>query len=472
MAVIMANSSLSYTKMALPYIMRQFLEEVVTLVTDENGIILHISEDYAKIIGLSRDEAEGAYCYDVIPRSRMHIVARTGKKELGVPFLMKNGEYVIIDRLPVHENGAIKAVVCIILFSTEVLTTQKSVYILDNITQELQQYKTDLKKLRGSKYSIENIIGTSPPMTAIKQSLYKVSQTKSTILIRGETGTGKELFAHAIHSLSPRSHQPLVTINCAAIPADLFESELFGYVEGAFTGARRGGSAGKFELANKGTLVLDEIHLLPLQMQPKLLRVLQEREIERVGGGKTIGIDVRMIFITNQNLLELVERGLFREDLFYRINIVPIKIPPLRERKSDIEELTEHLIGKINRNLGLRITGIDPEAIRLFGLHDWPGNVRELEHVLERAANICLSGQLTLDCFESILDRVYGAELERINAPETLHTAKMCAERSKIVEALASSGGNVSKACKGLNISRSTIYEKMKKYAIDAASCR
>ena len=458
--------------MTLPYIMRQFLEDVVTLITDENGVILYINEDYAKILGLSRDEAEGAYCCDVIPGSRMHIVAKTGKKELGVPFLMKNGEYAIIDRLPVHEDGAIRAVVCIILFSTEVLTTQKAFYSVDNLVQELQQYKTDLKKLRGSKYSIENIIGSAPPMTAIKQSLYKVSQTRSTILISGETGTGKELFAHAIHSLSPRSHQALVTVNCAAIPADLFESELFGYVEGAFTGARRGGSAGKFELANKGTLVLDEIHLLPLQMQPKLLRVLQEREIERVGGSKTIGVDVRMVFITNQNLREQVERGLFREDLFYRINIVPIEVPPLRERKSDIAELADHLVRKINRNLGLKITGIDPGVLRLFERHDWPGNVRELEHVLERAANICLSGPLTLDCFESILDRVCGTEPERSNAPETLDSVKICAERGRIVEALTSTGGNVSEACKFLNISRSTIYEKMKKYAIDAASCR
>jgi transcriptional regulator with PAS, ATPase and Fis domain len=446
--------------------MEQFLADVITLITDENGVILYIHDDYAKILGVTPDEAEGKYCCDIIPGSRMHIVAKTGKKEIGVPFRMKNGEYSVINRLPVSENGNIKAVICIVLFSTDILTTEKSIYMADNLRDELLQYKTDLTKLRGAKYSIDNIIGNAPPIRSAKEAIYSISQTKSTILIGGETGTGKELFAHAIHHLSPRSHQPMVTVNCGAIPTELFESELFGYEEGSFTNARKGGKAGKFEQANKGTLVLDEIHLLPLQMQPKLLRVLQEKEIERIGSNKSKSIDVRLIFITNRNLQELVDKGGFREDLFYRINIVPLEIPPLRERMADIPELTEHLIKKINHNLGLKITGIDPEVLQLFTSHNWPGNVRELEHLLERAANMCLSGRLKLECFQSLMTRLRAAA--RWDPLEnTLTSVKKHAEHEKIVEALTLTRGNISDACRLLNMSRSNMYEKIKKYNID-----
>ncbi len=291
------------------------------------------------------------------------------------------------------------------------------------------------------------------------------SQTTSTILISGETGTGKELFAHAVHQLSLRNHQPLVMVNCAAIPAELFESELFGYAEGSFTGARKGGSAGKFELAHRGTLVLDEIHLLPAKMQPKLLRVLQEREIEQVGSHKLTDIDVRMIFITNKDIEELVRKGEFREDLFYKINVIPIEVPPLRERREDIPELAARLIEKINHNLGLKITGIDPEVLHLFALHNWPGNVRELEHLLERAANMCLSGQLTSRYFESLAARLQ--EQRWPDSPQSkLASVKKHAEQGKIVEALTATKGNVSKASKLLNVSRSNLYEKIRQYNI------
>lgn len=449
----------------ISHIVENFLEDVVTLITDENGIILFIHDDYAKIVGIAPEDAVGKFCYDIIPGSRMHIVAKTRKKELGVTFKLKNGEYAVINRLPVIIDDKVIGVVCFLLFSPLVWTTDQSIGLINSLKDELSNYKSDLTRLRGAKYSIDQIIGNAPAIKAIKESVYKIAQTKSAVLISGETGTGKELFAHAIHQLSPRSHHPLIMINCAAIPTELFESELFGYDDGAFTGARRGGKVGKFELANKGTLVLDEIHQLPLTMQPKLLRVLQEKEIERVGSNKPIDVDVRLITITNRNIREMVNTGQFREDLFYRINTVPIEIPPLRERLTDLPLLVNHLIGRINTNLGLNISGIDPEVLSLFRLHSWPGNVRELEHLLERAANLVLSGQLTIDYFRNLTSRLR-AGARPSNDENSLGSVKRNAEQEKILEALAQTGGNVLRACEILNVSRSALYAKIKQYGI------
>lgn len=446
-------------------IVERFLEDVVTLITDENGIILFIHDDYAKIVGVAPQEAVGKFCCDIIPGSRMHIVAKTGKKELGVTFQLKNGEYAVINRLPVIINGKVIGVVCFLMFSPLIWTTAQAIGRINSLKDELSSYKSDLTRLRGAKYSIDQIIGNVPAIKAIKESVYKIAQTKSAVLISGETGTGKELFAHAIHQLSPRSHNPLIMINCAAIPTELFETELFGYDEGAFTGARKGGKAGKFELANKGTLVLDEIHQMPLTMQPKLLRVLQEKEIERIGGNKPIEVDVRLICITNRNIREMINTGQFREDLFYRINTVPIEIPPLRERLADLPLLVDHLINRINNNLGLTISGIEPEVLQLFRLHSWPGNVRELEHFLERAANLVLSGLLTIDCFENLASRLR-AGVWPGNDENSLMSVKRNAEHEKIIEALTQTQGNVLRACEILNISRSALYAKIKRYNI------
>ena len=232
-----------------------------------------------------------------------------------------------------------------------------------------------------------------------------MAQTKSTVLITGETGTGKELFRACIHHASSRNHQPFIALNCAAIPRDLIESELFGYEEGAFSGARKGGKPGKFELAHRGSLYLDEIDQLPLPLQSKILRAIQEKEIERIGGTKVIDTDIRLICTSNRNLLELVENGEFREDLYYRINVVTLNVPPLRERLEDIPELVKHFIAKINKGLGLNIQGVHNDVLKYFKNYAWPGNVREVEHVLERAANIALSGYLHLYHFEQFIPR-------------------------------------------------------------------
>ena len=449
----------------IAHLTESFLSAVVGVITDENGFILYLNDEYAQLLGVTPTEAEGQYCCDIIPGSRMHIVAQTGRPEPGVAFRLKNGEYSLCNRLPIKENDRVVAVICFVLFTPLLSPVATTDALINRLRDELALCKTDLGRLRGSKYSIDQIIGKAPAIQKIKDALFNIAQTKSTVLISGETGTGKELFAHAIHQLGPRSQHSLVLVNCAAIPTELFESELFGYEEGSFSGARKGGKVGKFEYANGGTLVLDEIDQLPATMQPKLLRVLQEKEIERVGSNCPISIDARMIFITNKNLPELVRKGLFREDLFFRINIVPVEIPPLRERLEDLPALVDCLIRRINRNLGLNISGLEPEVFELFRRHQWPGNVRELEHLLERAGNMVLSGSLGLDHFQSLQSRLqspgpYSTDVKSLTA------TRRSVEQERIAEVLRQTDGNVSHACALLHVSRSVLYEKIKRYNI------
>lgn len=300
------------------------------VVTDLQGRIMFLSEKYAEILQVDRKESVGKHVTEIIPGTRMHIVAKTGIEEMGSIFKLKNGETVLVNRMLVKKNGQVIGVAAFGSISErDEISTSATIEKINKLSQEVKQYKNELTKIRGAKYSLDRIIGNSLKIIKMKELIIKVAQTKSTALINGETGTGKELVAHAIHQQSNRNHQPFIRVNCAAIPSELMEAELFGYEEGAFTGARKGGKIGKFELANCGTILLDEINQMPLYMQSKLLRVIQEREIERVGGTRPKEIDVRFIFTTNQNLFDLVKQDKFREDLYYRINVVSIDIPPL-----------------------------------------------------------------------------------------------------------------------------------------------
>jgi PAS domain S-box-containing protein len=447
-------------------ILERVLEAMAgVLITDEQGRIVYLNDAYTKIIGLSREEVIGKLATDIVPGSRMHIVAKTGQEEIGSIFKLKNGESILVNRLPIKKDGKI---IGAIAFSTinakDSLSTQNTITNVRRLTQELNQYKNDLNKLRGAKYSLDMIIGRSPSIDKVKTLIEKVAQTKSTVLITGETGTGKEFVAHAIHQSSSRSHQPFIRVNCAAIPADLLEAELFGFEEGSFTGAKKGGKLGKFELANNGTLLLDEINSMPLQLQPKLVRIIQEKELERIGGTKSIDVDVRLICTTNQDLYQMVENGEFRSDLFYRINVMTIDTPPLRARHEDIPVLVEHFISKINKELGLNINGIDEDVIALFCSYNWPGNIRELEHSIERAANIVLSGKLSIEHFENLCLRMESENSKQKDAG--LASARAKAEKHAILEALALTNNNVTKASAILNIHRTVLYDKMKKFGI------
>lgn len=438
-----------------------------TIITDNEGKIVFLSKKYAEMMNVSVEEAVGKHVRDVIPQTRMDIVAKTGEAEIGSVHLINGIMPVVCNRIPIKKDGKPVGVIAITTFRK----LDEVNGLLDEINRlnyEIKHYKSELGKLRGAKYSLEQIIGESQKTKQVKELIQKVATSNLTILISGETGTGKELISHAIHQLSPRRHKPFIRINCAAIPRELLEAELFGYEEGAFTGAKKGGKPGKFELANGGTLLLDEINELPLYLQSKLLRVIQEQEIERVGSIRTIELDVRLICTTNKNMQELVRKGEFRQDLYFRVNVVEINSPPLRERTGEIEALAAHFVGKVNRNHGLNITGIHKGVLQLFYKYDWPGNIRELEHVIERAAVMAGYGELAMEHFDYLLPRIIEADTMEIrdNAGTSLDEAKAVAEKQAIVKALLKANGNKTLAAEELNIHRTVLHQKIKKYGI------
>ncbi len=324
--------------------------------------------------------------------------------------------------------------------------------------------KENLKQQLKGRYRVENIIGQSDRMQEVFEAIHRVAPSKATVLLRGESGTGKELIAKAIHYMSPKSKGPFIKFNCASVPEGLLESELFGHEKGSFTGATAM-RKGRFELANDGTIFLDEIGDLPLTLQPKILRVLQEKEFERVGGEKTIKVDVRLIAATSRNLEELVSAGKFREDLYYRLNVVPVFLPPLRERKEDITILVEHFLKKYNEE-NQNSVKITPEVLNMFLNYDWPGNVRELENTIERlvvmaAGNNITSSDLPLNIREQSIKARYTVQIKDA-LPSTIEDI----EKAKILDALQRTGWVQAKAEKLLGITPRQIGYKMKKYSI------
>jgi len=329
---------------------------------------------------------------------------------------------------------------------------------------QLGYYKEQVKRLWGAKYSFDSIIGNSLVLMEAKRMAWDIAGTNSPVLITGETGTGKELFAHAIHQDSPRKDGPFVVINCAAIPDNLVESELFGYEPGAFTGATKEGKQGKFELAHNGSIFLDEVGELPVNVQAKLLRVLQEKEIEKIGSSSSKPINVRIISASNLDLEEMSRQGKFREDLFYRLNVFSVRVPPLRDRLEDIISLSDLFISEFNRDAGTGVRGIDEAARQVLMNYNWPGNVRELKSAIERACLDAKAGMIRkenlffITCKASLL-------LSEESLP-TLKEARYEAERNVIQRALELSGGNRVKACQMLDINRTSFYNKLKELDI------
>jgi Nif-specific regulatory protein len=330
--------------------------------------------------------------------------------------------------------------------------------------KESEQERENLKLELKGKYSLPNIIGNSDKMQEVFESVHRVADSKATVLLYGESGTGKELIAKAIHYRSPRSKGPFVKFNCASIPEGLLESELFGHEKGAFTGAITA-RKGRFELANGGTILLDEVGDLPVTLQPKILRVLQEREFERVGGEKTIKVDVRLIAATSRNLEELVLKGNFREDLYYRLNVVPIFMPALRERKEDILPLTEYFINRSNEENRKSIS-MSPKALKILAGYTWPGNVRELENTIERL--VVMSNGTIIEPADLPINLKAHTSREILHK-ESLRSGIEDMERSSILQALQETGWIQSKAARILGITPRQIGYKMKKYEIRPA---
>lgn len=431
------------------------------VVVDKDGYIKMISETYAEFLGVTKDEAVGKHVKEVIENTRMHIVAKSGIRET-VDFQKIGGRYIIANRIPIIKDGKIQGAVGQLLF--------RNLKSFDSFSKRVNIIEKNIKQCQGNLhgnnsavYSFENIIGNSEIMNRTKILAKKAALTTSNVLLIGESGTGKELFAHAIHKESERTYGNFVKVNCAAIPAELLESELFGYEKGAFTGANKEGKIGKFELADGGTIFLDEIGDMPLDMQVKLLRVIQEKEVERIGADYSKSIDIRIIAATNRDLNKMLKEGKFREDLYYRLNVVTIKIPALRERKDDIEMLIDFMISKKSEKLNKYIKGISVEAVEYLKNYYWEGNIRQLENVIERAMNIVNYGEKILAkhlCEEITGNSVVAKEIHKLD--DVINTA----EKEAILNALSVCKGNKTKTAKLLQISRTTLYEKMIKHSI------
>ncbi|MBQ4649087.1 MAG: sigma 54-interacting transcriptional regulator [Firmicutes bacterium] len=439
------------------------------IIIDKFGYIVYINNTYAHFLGKEKQDVLGLKVEEVIPRTKLYETLHSGEPSLGSLFEYEDGRSLVYNRFPIKSPyGEILGVIG--------LSSLNATEAVNSLYKEIQALKTSnilfekqLKGLSEAPSVFDNIVGISPKIIEIKKILSRVTNSRMPILLTGETGCGKEVFATAIHNASMRKDAPFVKVNCAAIPRELLESELFGYETSTFSGAIKGGKAGKFELANGGSILLDEIEELPLDLQPKLLRVLQEYEVERIGSVKAIPLNVQVICCSNQDLYKMTAEKKFREDLLYRINVMEIQIPPLRERPEDIPLLCETIIEKINHKYKLDIAGINSEALEYLAGYSWPGNVRELEHVLERACVLAEGGVLLredFDFFEEKRRAGQVAETVISSSSDNFFQNKGIAEKQLIEDAIAKCGGNRTEAAKLLGISRSLLYSKIQKYGI------
>ncbi len=430
------------------------------IVVDKYGFITMMSDAYKEFLGIHHSVI-GMHVTEVLENTRMHIVARTGKAEITQLQKVKDS-YMIANRVPLIVDGKVEGAMGKVIFrNVKDLNVLHSK--ITSIEQELENYKGEIKNFNSAKYNFEDIIGVSSEIENVKNVAKKVAESNSNILILGESGTGKELFAHAIHKNSCRRNKPFVKINCGAIPAELLESELFGYEKGAFTGANKTGKIGKFELANNGTIFLDEVGEMPLNMQVKLLRVIQEKEVERIGGEYPRSINVRIIAATNKNLVTMIKEKRFREDLYYRLNVITLNLPSLRERKKDLEVISNNFLNFFNVETNKNIKGFSKKAMSAMSCYSWPGNIRELRNVVERAVNI-IDEENIID-LKHLPKSVIGE-----NKPENVRTIKEVveeAERDTIKRCLLINKGNKSKTAEELDISRVALYDKIKKYNLE-----
>lgn len=429
------------------------------VIIDSNGYIVMMNKPYADFLGIRQEEAIGKPVVNIIDNTRLHIVVNRGESEYGQVQWIR-GHKAITSRIPIFNDGQIIGAIGKVNFkdSSELDKLYKKV---EEQNKELSNYKERFRKIKGNYFALDNIIGNNQKIMELKDIVKRVSHSDSTVLITGQSGTGKEVFATAIHETSNRKDNNFVKINCAAIPEHILESELFGYDEGAFTGSKKGGKIGKFELASHGTIFLDEIGDMSIDMQSKILRVLQDKVVERVGGNDPKKVDVRIIAATNQNLIEKIEKGKFREDLYYRLNVVHIKLPLLRDRKDDISILCNFFIKKFNDKFGIYIEKISDEAMSRMLDYNWPGNIRELENVIERAYNFVEGDEITLENLpDNILNYMYASKGKLNNKMNNF-------EKEMIVKTLKECNGNKSRTARILGVNRPNLYQKLKKYNIE-----
>jgi transcriptional regulator with PAS, ATPase and Fis domain len=422
---------------------------------DEFGGVTHVNQKAINIFGF-KENPVGKNIFALVRSSY-----GASKKNFDLVNVINSKEVVTDQFIDIHNSSEITR--CVV--NTRFLCSEEKYIGKILIIQKISRTAKLIASALGNyaRFTFDDLIGKDKNFLKCLETGLKVSKSDSNVLLLGESGTGKDLFAQAIHNASLRSGQTYIAINCAAIPRDLLGSELFGYVEGAFTGAKKGGSPGKFELADGGTIFLDEIGEMPLDMQSVLLRVLEEKAVTRIGGDKAIPVDVRIIAATNKDLDKEVKKGNFRSDLYYRINVVYIELPPLRDRKGDIPLLITHFVKKLSSRVGKNIDYINPDVNEKCSLYDWPGNVRELQNIIERGVNLCESNTISSDI---LLDKLNIPKSfispEKSDYSKNIKKSMKTLEHSVILICLEKNGGNMMLAAKELGIARSTLYRKVR----------
>ena len=435
-------------------------------VVNRDGVITMVNRSFEEIHGVQAERVVGRHVTDVIENTRMHIVAQTGIAELGD--LQKIGNMrVVVSRIPLYRDGKCVGAAGRIDFQ-DLVQVDRLAHKVEHLQKELEA----LRRRKGAvvsdvRFSFSDVVALAPASREAKETAVRAAPQNSTVLLLGESGVGKEVFAHAIHAFSTRASEPFVRVNCSAIQETLFESELFGYEDGAFTGARKGGKQGKFEVADGGTIFLDEIGDVPLSVQAKLLRVLQEREIEKVGAEEALKVDVRVIAATNQDLTRLAEEGKFRRDLYYRLSVIPIRIPPLRERHEDVPELIRIFWESLKKRHGIYHRSLSPDAQKLLERYEWPGNIRELHNVLERALTIVVEPVVSDEQVRMIMVGARESKDEFCLSEDCgLSELVEQTERRALGFALARTNNNRVQAAKLLGISRALLYKKLHAYGM------
>lgn len=439
-------------------------------ITDKHGNITMINQGFMDLFSVdTEDDILGVPISTFAPQIPSQLSLKFDKKIEG-ELLQINNQKCIIAQMPIYQDGQRLGAIFKIIFRQ--LDAWKDILLhMEKLESEISYYRGELFRIAKDSNPFAHVISQNLHMERFKQDAVIAAKSLSHVLITGESGTGKELFAEGIHTISGRKGT-IIKVNCGAIPEELLESEFFGYADGAFTGAKKGGKPGKFEIANNGTLFLDEIGDMPPSLQVKLLRVLQEQEFERIGATKTTKVNVRIISATNKDLASLVKQGKFREDLYYRIHVIHLHIPPLRERLDDVPLLCNHFINKINSKTNKNIIGASPEVVKRFQHYHWPGNIRQLENVLERAFHFSQSDWIEMEHLPkemNLLDEPASPPLIKkteshfpINRKQSISQT----EKEIILQALKKCQGNRTKAAEMLGISRTTLYQKMKKYQI------
>ncbi len=437
------------------------------LVTNRAGDIRYLNRAYADMFDMTIETALTRNINDYFPNSKLMGVMKTGQPDRAIRFSYK-GREALINRYPISAGGEVIGGLLEVYFR-DISVLMDLLSEVNRLEKKVQYYKRKTQGLPGAKYTFDDLVGESDSIRNFKTLGERFAKSSRPVLLMGESGTGKELVAHAVHSASPRAREVFISVNCAAIPKDLVEAELFGFEEGTFTGAKPGGSAGKFELADRGTIFLDEIGEIPLEMQAKLLRVIENGEIQKIGASSYSTSDFRLIAATNKDLEAAVKAGTFREDLYHRLNILVLNVPPLRERRGDVLIIAANLLRTMSEADSKGAMTFSPEVQHLLQSYSWPGNIRELKNVLSFACVSLDEGQNEIrirNLPPYLIEKGLKNAAPSRPAVAQLSQIRQKSESDAVVAALQSTGHNKAEAARILGISRNELYKKMKKYGI------